>query len=67
MFWATTTILATGGTGRMYRETTNPAVATGDETEGPASVEVADAGPGVVLAGFIVLTIRQLETQRLQS
>jgi L-aspartate oxidase len=30
MFWATTTILATGGVGRVYRETTNPAVATGD-------------------------------------
>jgi L-aspartate oxidase len=30
MFWATTTILATGGLGRVYRETTNPAVATGD-------------------------------------
>jgi L-aspartate oxidase len=30
MFWATTTILATGGAGRLFRETTNPAVATGD-------------------------------------
>ena len=30
MFWATTTILASGGLGRVYRETTNPAVATGD-------------------------------------
>jgi L-aspartate oxidase len=30
MFWATTTILATGGCGRVYRETTNPPVATGD-------------------------------------
>jgi L-aspartate oxidase len=30
MFWATTTILATGGVGRVYRETTNPPVATGD-------------------------------------
>lgn len=30
MFWATTTILATGGCGRAYRETTNPTVATGD-------------------------------------
>lgn len=30
MFWATTTILASGGCGRIYRETTNPAVATGD-------------------------------------
>jgi len=30
MFWATTTILATGGVGCIFRETTNPAVATGD-------------------------------------
>lgn len=30
MFWAPTTILATGGLGRVYRETTNPPVATGD-------------------------------------
>ena len=30
MFWSTTTIIATGGVGRVYRETTNPAVATGD-------------------------------------
>jgi L-aspartate oxidase len=30
MFWATTTILATGGIGRLFRETTNPPVATGD-------------------------------------
>ncbi|MBK9118294.1 MAG: L-aspartate oxidase [Phycisphaerales bacterium] len=30
MFWATTTILASGGCGRVYRESTNPPVATGD-------------------------------------
>jgi L-aspartate oxidase len=30
LFWAPTTILATGGVGRVYRETTNPPVATGD-------------------------------------
>ena len=30
MFWARTTILASGGVGRVYRETTNPPVATGD-------------------------------------
>ncbi len=30
MFWATTTILASGGLGRIYRETTNPPVVTGD-------------------------------------
>ncbi len=28
--WARRTILATGGIGRLYRETTNPSVATGD-------------------------------------
>jgi len=30
IFWATTTILASGGAGRVFRETTNPTVATGD-------------------------------------
>jgi L-aspartate oxidase len=30
MFWARQTILASGGCGRLYRETTNPDVATGD-------------------------------------
>lgn len=30
MIWAKQTILATGGTGRLYRETTNPEVATAD-------------------------------------
>ena len=30
MFWATTTVLATGGAGRVFRETTNPAVTSGD-------------------------------------
>lgn len=30
LVWAKQTILATGGTGRVYRESTNPRVATGD-------------------------------------
>ena len=30
MFWARTTVLASGGVGRVYRETTNPSIATGD-------------------------------------
>ncbi|ARN56609.1 L-aspartate oxidase [Sedimentisphaera salicampi] len=30
LIWANSVILATGGAGRLYRETTNPSVATGD-------------------------------------
>lgn len=46
MIWARSTILASGGAGMVYRETTNPHAATGDGLAAAfrAGVEVADMG-----------------------
>lgn len=44
VFWADAVVLATGGTGQLYRVTTNPAVATGDGVAAAwrAGAELAD-------------------------